>query len=293
MTREKMTKIRPRRSALYMPASNARALEKAKSLPTDVIIFDLEDAVAPDAKTDAREQLAEVLSAGGYGQRECVIRVNALDTPWGADDLEMVCAVTPDAVLIPKISTSKEVEQVQSLCPSLTQIWIMIETPKAIFNLPELAACAETSQLSCFVMGTNDLLKDMRARPMTGRENLQAALSLSVLAARDYGLTVLDGVFNQIEDLDGLASECAQGLAFGFDGKTLIHPSQLEITNKTFAPTAEEVQQARDVIAAFDDPANAGKGVLRVNGRMTEILHRDSAQQLIAIADTIAQSESL
>ena len=291
MTREKVTNIRPRRSALYMPSSNARALEKAKTLASDVIIFDLEDAVAPEAKNEARIQLAEALTGGGYGNRECVVRVNAIDTPWGADDLDMVRALKPDAVLIPKVSRPQDIENIQSLCASDTQIWIMIETPEAIFNLSALAACAATSNLTCFIMGTNDLLKDMQARALPARDNLQAALSLSVLAARQHGLMVLDGVFNDIEDQEGLAAECRQGLAFGFDGKTLIHPSQLSVANEIFAPSADEVSQARAVIAAFDDPANAGKGVLRVNGRMTELLHRDSAIQLIAVFEAVQRGE--
>ena len=284
----------PRRSALYMPGANARALEKARTLDADCLLLDLEDAVAPDAKTQAREQVCTALEAGGYGAREIVVRVNGLDTEWGHDDLAALSKLAtkkdsaPDAILAPKISTAADIDSVCAHVPDGTALWIMIETPAAIFNLDALAARAGDTPLACFVMGTNDLAKEMQAALVPGRAPLQAALSLAVLAARRYGLYVLDGVFNDIADTGAFEAECRQGMEMGFDGKTLIHPSQLGPCNAIFAPDAEEIAHARDVVAAFDDPANAGQGVLKVNGKMTELLHLDIARQKLAIADAIA-----
>ena len=284
----------PRRSALYMPGANARALEKARTLDADCLLLDLEDAVAPDAKTQARVQICMALEAGGYGAREIVVRVNGLDTDWGHDDLAAIARLAakkncaPNAVLAPKISTAADIDAVCAHLPDATALWIMIETPAAIFNLDVLAARVGDTPLACFVMGTNDLAKEMQAALVPGRAPLQAALSLSVLAARRYGLCVLDGVFNDIADMAAFEAECRQGMEMGFDGKTLIHPSQLAPCNAIFAPDRDEIAHARDVVAAFDDPANAGQGVLKVNGKMTELLHLDIARQKLAIADAIA-----
>ena len=277
-----------------MPGANARALEKARTLDADCLLLDLEDAVAPDAKTQARAQICAALEAGGYGAREIVVRVNGLDTDWGHDDLAAIAELAakkncaPNAILAPKISTAADLDAVCAHLPGSTALWIMIETPAAIFNLDALAARAGDTPLACFVMGTNDLAKEMQASLVPGRAPLQAALSLSVLAARRYGLCIMDGVFNDISDMIAFEAECRQGMEMGFDGKTLIHPSQLGPCNAIFAPDAEEIAHARDVVAAFDDPANAGQGVLKVNGKMTELLHLDVARQKLAIADAIA-----
>jgi citrate lyase subunit beta/citryl-CoA lyase len=286
---------RPRRSALYMPASNARAVEKARSLPCDVVILDLEDAVAPDAKPEARQAAAAAVRAGGFGRREVVVRVNALSTPWGAEDLAVIAQAGPDAVLVPKIDGPADVaayDAALAAAPPHTRLWTMIETGKAIFSLDAIAACAASSRLSGFCMGVNDLAKEMGARQVPDRAPFLAALSLSVMAARAHGLIILDGVHNEIEDLAALETVCRQGVDFGFDGKSLIHPTHLEITNRVFTPPAADVAWARAVIAAFDEPANAGRGALRVEGKLAELLHRDQARKLVAVADAIAVAES-
>jgi len=281
---------RPRRSALYMPASNARAVEKARSLDCDVVILDLEDAVLPEAKPAAREAAAAAVRAGGFGAREVVVRVNALSTPWGEADLAEMAAAGPDAVLVPKIASAADVEACEAAitaAPAATRLWVMIETCPAIFALSEIAGAAQRTRLSAFVMGINDLAKEMGARMPADRAPFQAALNLSVMAARGAGLAILDGVHNEIDDLEALEAVCRQGVVFGFDGKTLIHPSHLEICNRAFTPEAGEVAWARAVIAAFDAPENAGKGALRVEGRLAERLHRDQAVKLVAVADAI------
>ncbi|MEL0150501.1 MAG: CoA ester lyase [Rhodobiaceae bacterium] len=296
MTSEKQTSdtkpIRPRRSALYMPGANARALEKARSLDADCLLLDLEDAVAPDAKDEARVQICDALREGGYGARELVVRINALDTAWGADDVAALAdlpeAARPHAILAPKISTAEQIDALVARMPEDCALWIMVETPEAIFNIESLAAKAADTPLAAFIMGTNDLAKEMRAALVKGRAPLMTALSLALLAARQYGLTILDGVFNDIADEEGFAAECRQGADMGFDGKTLIHPSQLAVCNGVFAPSEDEVAQARDVVAAFAAPENAGKGVLKINGKMTELLHRDMAARLLAIDAAIA-----
>ena len=284
--------LRPRRSALYMPGTNARALEKARSLDADCLLLDLEDAVAPDTKAEARVQICEALREGGYGAHELVVRINALDTAWGLDDVaalkDLPQAARPHAILAPKISTAEQIDALVARMPEDCALWIMVETPEAIFNIESLAAKAADTPLAAFIMGTNDLAKEMRAALVKGRAPLMTALSLALLAARQYGLTILDGVFNDIADEEGFAAECRQGADMGFDGKTLIHPSQLAVCNGVFAPSEEEVAQARDVVAAFADPENAGKGVLKVNGKMTELLHRDMAARLLAIDAAIA-----
>jgi citrate lyase subunit beta/citryl-CoA lyase len=278
-----------------MPASNARAVEKARTLPCDVVILDLEDAVLPDLKAEARNAAVAAVKAGGFGRREVVIRVNALATSWGADDLAAAAAAGPDAVLVPKIDGPADVaaaDRAIAAAPPRTRLWAMIETTRAIFNLAPIAEAAATTRLSAFVMGVNDLAKEMRARQTPGREPYWAALSLAVMAARAHGLGVLDGVHNEIEDLAALEAVCRQAVDFGFDGKTLIHPSHLEIANRVFTPADGEVAWSRAVIAAFEDPANAGRGALRVDGRLAELLHRDQARSLVAVADAIARAEA-
>ena len=286
--------IRPRRSVLYMPGSNARALEKAKSLPADGVILDLEDSVAPDAKEAARDRVAAAVKAGGFGSREVIIRVNGVDTPWHADDLSAAAHAAPDAILVPKVSSPDVLERIGRRLLDMgtahkTQVWAMIETPLAIFNIPAIAAEAKDSEarLTVFVMGTNDLAKETRARLVPGRAPMLGWLSNCVAAARHYGLDILDGVYNDIGDGEGFAAECQQGVEFGFDGKTLIHPNQIEPCNQAFSPSAEEVAQARKIIAAFDLPENKSKGVVSIDGRMVERLHAEMARRTIAIADAI------
>jgi citrate lyase subunit beta / citryl-CoA lyase len=289
--------IRPRRSVLYMPGSNTRALEKAKTLAADGVILDLEDSVAPDAKETARAQVADVVKAGGFGAREVFIRVNGIDTPWHADDFTAAAHAAPDAILVPKISTPEQVEMVGRRLLDMhidhkTRIWAMIETPLAIFNILSIAAEAKDSEtrLSGFVMGTNDLAKDTRARLVSGRAPMLPWLTTCVAAARIYGIDILDGVYNDIGNADGFALECKQGVELGFDGKTLIHPSQIEPCNKAFSPSADEIAQARKVIAAFDLAENKGKGVVSIDGRMVERLHAEMARRTVAIAEAITPS---
>jgi len=286
------TTDRPRRSALYMPASNAKAIEKAKTLACDVVILDLEDAVAPEAKEAAREQAVQAVKDGGFGRRELVIRVNGLDTPWGEDDLRAAAAARPDAILVPKVNDPEDVAAYSGPLHEATALWAMIETGRSLFALDAIAAAAATTQLTTFVMGTNDLAKEMRLRFTPGREPFQAALSLAVAAARIHGLTILDGVHNDIEDQASLEAVCVQGVDFGFDGKTLIHPKQIEVCNRVFSPSAAEVDWARAVIAAFALPDNAGKGAIRVEGKMAELLHLAQAERLVAVADAISAAEA-
>ncbi len=287
--------IRPRRSVLYMPGSNARALEKAKTLPADGVILDLEDSVAPDAKEAARQQVADVVKAGGFGKREVFIRINGVDTPWHADDLSAAADAAPDAILVPKVSNPETLELIGRRLLDMhsdrkIRIWAMIETPLAVFNILPIAAEAKDSEsrLSGFVMGTNDLAKDTRARMVPGRTPMLAWLSTCVAAARIYGIDILDGVYNDIGNADGFLAECRQGVELGFDGKTLIHPNQIEPCNKAFSPSADDVALARKTITAFDLPENKGKGVVSIDGRMVERLHADMARRTVAIADTIA-----
>lgn len=279
-----------------MPAANSKALEKAKSLPADVLLFDLEDSVAPETKEEARAQLGAVLDAGGYGRREIVVRVNALGTPWGGADMAALASKRIDGVLVPKIETAADVLAADAAMKAAgaadhVALWVMIETPKAILDIGEIAAAAERSRLAAFVMGLNDLAKEMRARTTPDRAPFHTALALAVTAARAYGLTAIDGVYNDIQNTGGFEEECRQGFAFGFDGKTLIHPAQIGPCNVIYAPSPEEVTQARAVIAAFADPANAGKGVIKVDGRMTELLHLEEAKRVVGVADAIAARE--
>ena len=283
--------VRPRRSVLYMPGSNARALEKAQALPADALILDLEDAVAPDAKELARRQVADAVKARGFGKREVIIRINALSTQWGADDLKAAAAAGPDAILVPKVSRAKDIADVETLLGSAkVAVWAMVETPLAILNIAEIAGAG--GRLSCFVMGTNDLIKEFRGLHTPDRVNLSTALGLSVAAARAFGLIAIDGVYNDIHDTDGFYSVCKQGRAFGFDGKTLIHPSQLDACNKVFAPSVEEIEAARKILAAFEKPENKGKGAISLDGRMVELLHAEIARQTVALADAIAALEA-
>lgn len=281
--------IRPRRSVLYMPGSNARALEKAATLPADALILDLEDAVAPDAKELARTQVCAAVKDRRFGRREVIIRINGLDTPWGHDDMEQASNAGPDAILVPKINTAADVahaEQHMADAPPACVLWLMMETPQAIFNAPEIAAAR--GRLACLVMGTNDLVKELRAQHSPNREALVAALNLSVMAARANGLVAIDGVYNEIADTQGFEAVCRQGRVMGFDGKTLIHPTQIEGANRIFAPDPQEVARARAILSAFDRPENKGKGTIALDGRMVELLHAEIAKQTVALADAIA-----
>ncbi|MGH6866817.1 MAG: HpcH/HpaI aldolase/citrate lyase family protein [Methyloceanibacter sp.] len=289
---------RPRRSVLYMPGSNERALEKAKTIPADALIFDLEDAVAPDAKTLARERVCAAVSNGGYGGREVVIRVNALETPWGTDDLVAACAAAPDAILVPKvvhsgdiISAAKILQSVQA--PEKVRLWAMMETPMAILNARTIAATAvyKENRLCCLVMGTNDLIKESRARALHDRFAVVPWLAMTIVAARAYELDILDGVYNDFHDEQGLREECERGRILGMDGKTLIHPSQVVPCNEIFSPTQEEVDWSRKIIAAFAEPKNKGTGVIVVDGHMVERLHLGMAERTVAIAEQISEME--
>jgi len=290
-----MTDIRPRRSVLYMPGSNARALDKARGLPADALILDLEDAVAPDAKETARAQVCAAVAQGGYGLRELFIRVNAPDTPWGEADLAAAARAAPDAILIPKVSDPETLTSVGHAlrrhgAPERVRVWAMIETPLAILRCEAIASAARdaTTRLSGFVMGTNDLAKETRARFTPDRAPMLAWLSTALAAARAYDLDIVDGVYNALSDEAGFQAECRQGRDLGFDGKTLIHPNQIGPANEIFAPTPEEVETARTIIAAFDQPENAGKGAISLDGRMVERLHADMARRTVALADAIA-----
>ena len=279
---------RPRRSVLYMPSSNERALEKAKTLPVDGLILDLEDAVAPDHKVAARENACAAARSGDYGQREVTIRINASGTQWHDDDLAAACAAGPDGIVVPKVDSAQEVlELVAAMerhgAPEQTRLWAMVETPRAVLGVGEIADASP--RLAALVIGTNDLVKELGARHVPGRQPLLAALSLALLAARRAGVAILDGVYNDVVDLDGFVAECRQGRDLGFDGKTLIHPGQVGPCNEVFAPSEAEVQDARDVVAAWD--AGAGSGVVTHRGRMVEHLHVEIARQVIATDEAI------
>jgi citrate lyase subunit beta/citryl-CoA lyase len=289
--------IRPRRSVLYMPGANPRALEKAKTIAADSLIFDCEDSVAPDAKDGAIDTVCTALAGGGYGNREIIIRVNGLGTPWGAKDLELACKAGPDAILVPKINSPQDVQDIETRmhkagAPARTKLWAMMETPIAILGACEIATTAlePDSRLVAFVMGTNDLIKEIFGAHTPERLPQITALSLCLLAARACGLACIDGVYNDIDNAQGLEAVCKQGAEFGFDGKTLIHPSQVEITNRVFSPSPEDVSWSRTIIAAFDAPEAKGKGVLRVEGKMVELLHVASARRVVAVAEMIAKA---
>jgi citrate lyase subunit beta / citryl-CoA lyase len=291
--------IRPRRSVLYMPGSNARALEKARELPADGLILDLEDAVAPEAKTQARDAIAKALQNGGFGDREVLVRINGLDTRWWVEDLNAIVAVKPDAVLVPKISNPAQLQDLAARIVDMgtdphIRVWAMMETPLAMLNVGEIAASALDSEtrLAGFVMGTNDLAKDTRARLVPGRAPMLPWLMNCVAAARAYGLDILDGVYNELGNAEGFAEECRQACDLGFDGKTLIHPKQIEPCNEAFSPSDDEVKTARKMIEAFDQPENENKGVIQIDGRMVERLHAEMARRTVAIADAIAKQQN-
>ena len=286
-----MSSLRPRRSALYMPAANERALEKAKTIATDAIIFDLEDAVSPDAKDLARAQAVAAVNSGEYGKRELTIRCNALATPWGHQDVAAAAKACVSAVVIPKINSVSEVDEVSRAldaagAPQEMMIWAMIETPTAILDCRAIAAHPRVAVL---IMGTNDLAKELRAAQVPGRAPLVPSLHMALLAAREADKVILDGVYNDIKNAEGFTTECVQGQNMGFDGKTLIHPDQVAIANDTWAPSAQDVEHARKVIAAFNEALAEGKGVVQLDGKMIENLHVANAERAIAIADAIAQ----
>jgi citrate lyase subunit beta/citryl-CoA lyase len=277
-----------------MPGANERALEKAKSLPADSLILDLEDSVAPEAKSTARDNVCAAVKNGGYGRRELVIRVNAVETAWGMDDLRAAASVAPDAILVPKVSNAGDIVTVSKVldaiaAPEKTRVWAMMETPSSVLNARFIAALGadKETRLVCLVMGTNDLLKESRARALHNRIAVVPWLAMTIVAARAYGLDVLDGVYNDFRDEAGFREECEHGRTLGMDGKTLIHPSQVVPCNEVFSPTEEEVSWARKIIAAFEEPDNANKGVIVLEGRMVERLHRVMARRTVAIADTI------
>jgi citrate lyase subunit beta/citryl-CoA lyase len=289
---------RPRRSVLYMPGSNERALEKAKTIPADALIFDLEDAVAPDAKAPARDQVCAAVRNGGYGGREIVIRVNALETPWGTDDLLAACEAEPDAILVPKVVHSGDIISAAKIlqgahAPEKIRLWAMMETPMAILNARTIAATAvyAENRLCCLVMGTNDLIKESRARALHDRFAVVPWLAMTLVAARAYRLDIIDGVYNDFRDELGLREECERGRILGMDGKTLIHPSQVIPCNDIFSPTQEEVDWSRKIIDAFARPENANKGVIVVEGHMVERLHLGMAERTVSIAEQIRDME--
>lgn len=281
---------RPRRSVLYMPSANARALEKAKALPADAIIFDLEDAVAPDAKEAAREAACAAVTSGEYGGRELTIRVNGLDTQWHADDIKAAAKAGPDGIVVPKVNSADEVRQlVASLeaagAPEKTKLWAMVETPAAFLSCLDIATASD--RLEVLVMGTNDLAKELNAEQVPGRQPLLTGLGLALLAAKAAGKVILDGVYNDVKDPEGFLAETVQGKQLGFDGKTLIHPSQVEPCNDVFAPSEQEVADAAEVIEVWEETLRQGKGVATVNGRMIENLHVDNARRVLDINNAI------
>ncbi len=284
-----MSELRPRRSVLYMPAANERALEKAKTISSDALIFDLEDAVSPDAKGPARDNAVAAANSGAYGNREITIRCNGLDTPWGQLDIAAVAKANISAVVIPKVNDVATLNEVSRQldaagAPSSVGIWAMVETPAAIFDARQIAAHPRVAVL---VMGTNDLAKELRAAQLPGRHPLVPHLATALLAAREAGKPILDGVYNDIKNVDGFRAECEQGAQMGFDGKTLIHPDQVTIANDVWAPSEAEVEHARKVIAAFDEALASGKGVVQLDGRMIENLHVDNARRTLSIASAI------
>lgn len=286
-----MTMTQPCRSVLYIPASRTRALEKAKTLPTDAIIFDLEDAVAADEKPAARETLKTALQDGGFGRRLQITRINGFDTPWGADDLATIAEASPQAVLLPKVNSAADIEALAALLDAHpntqdTQIWAMMETPQGILNAAEIA---RAPRLAGFIMGTNDLAKDLGART---RDAMITALQLCILAARTHGILCIDGVYNAFKDEDGLRAECQQGRDFGFDGKTLIHPGQVAIANAAYGPTAEDIDLARRQIAAYTEALAKGEAVAVVDGKIVENLHVETARATLAKSEAIAALEA-
>jgi len=287
--------IRPRRSLLFMPGSNARALEKARNLPADGIILDLEDSVAPEAKALARDQIAQAIAARGFGRREILIRVNSLDTTWWIDDVAMAGKARPDGILVPKVSSVEDIQTIADRLeavgadPSI-RVWTMIETARAVLHAEELAATSRDprTRLAGFVFGPNDISRETRIKMQPGRAAMTPMITHCILATRAHGLEILDGPYSDISNIDGFALECAQGRDLGFDGKTLIHPSHIVACNAIFTPPAEEVAEARRIIAAFEQPENASRGAIQLDGRMVERLHAEMARRTIEIADAIA-----
>ncbi|GAA2506144.1 CoA ester lyase [Streptomyces thermolineatus] len=285
--------LRPRRSVLYMPGANERALEKAKTLAADALILDLEDAVSPEAKEDARERVCAAAASGEYGSRELTIRVNGPGTPWHEDDLRAAAQAGPDAVVVPKVDSARTVREVEEAlvaagAPERTKIWAMLETPVAMLHAEEIASASE--RLTVLVMGTNDLVKELHAQFVPGRAPLLPGLGLALLGARAAGKVILDGVYNDVKDPEGFEAECLQGRQMGFDGKTLIHPGQLEAANRVFAPSEEEVERSRRVIDAFEEARREGRGVATVDGRLIENLHVDMARQVLATVEAIERA---
>jgi citrate lyase subunit beta / citryl-CoA lyase len=287
--------IRPRRSLLFMPGSNARALEKARNLPADGLILDLEDSVAPDAKAGARDQIAQAVMAKGFGKREILIRTNGLDTSWWADDVAMAGAVEPDGILVPKVSSVEDLGKIGSRLKEIgagakVRVWAMIETARAVLDADKLAASVHDSKtrLAGFVFGPNDISRETRIKMLPGRAAMIPMITHCILAAHAHGLEMLDGPYGDIGNLDGFAAECAQGRDLGFDGKTLIHPSHIDACNTVFTPPAEDVAEARKIITAFEKPENVSRGAIQLDGRMVERLHAEMARRTIAIADAIA-----
>jgi citrate lyase subunit beta / citryl-CoA lyase len=283
--------LRPRRSVLYMPGANARALEKAASLPADALILDLEDAVSPEAKSEARGRVCEAAADDRYGDREVVIRSNGIDTEWFDADVRAIAQAGPDALLVPKVGSVNDVRTINEAliaaeAPAHMHIWAMLETPSAVLNARDIAGSSE--RLTAFVVGTNDLAKELRAEHVPGRGPLLSSLSWLILAVRDAGKVILDGVFNDLDDAEGFEAECRQARAYGFDGKTLIHPKQLEPCNRIFAPSEEQLAHARRVIDAFEEAQREGRGVVTVDGRMIENLHVEQARETVAKAEAIA-----
>jgi len=283
----------PLRSVLYMPASNPRAMAKARTLPCDAVALDLEDAVAPEAKAQARAALIEEACAGGFGHRRLIARVNAIGTPWGGEDITALATAPIDALLVPKVDSEFDIAALSETMDAAgyaanVPLWVMIETPRAVLAIERIAAMAGSTRLAGFVLGLNDLAKDTGMVQAPGRAVFLPVLVQVVLAARANGLILLDGVCNAIDDVARLEGECTQARDLGFDGKTLIHPAQIDTANRVFAPDPAELDEARAIVAAFADPANAGKGALKVQGKMAELLHRDIAARLIARAEAIA-----
>ena len=287
-----MTEFTPLRSVLYMPSSNERALEKAKTLPADAIIFDLEDAVAPDAKEEARGKAAAAVASGEYGDRHLIIRINGIGTEWHLEDIAAAAKAGPDVILVPKVNSADEVYQlVEAIegagAPDHTKLWAMVETPIGMLNALSIATASE--RLTGFVMGTNDLVKELYAEHVPGRQPVITGLGLALLAARAAGIVIIDGVYNDVKDLDGFLAECEQGRQMGFDGKTLIHPGQVEGANTAFAPSAQAVEDARGLIEAFESSTG---GVVTYNGKMVENLHVESAKRTLSIAAAIEKLQA-
>ncbi|MEM9724100.1 MAG: CoA ester lyase [Pseudomonadota bacterium] len=283
---------RPRRSVLYMPGAKERALEKAKSLPADSLILDLEDATAPAEKAEARAKVAAAVTAGGYGKRELALRINGLDTPWGADDLKAAAEMDVDAVLIPKVNAAAQIEEIEALlhkhnAPEKLRIWAMMETPRGMLHAESIAAASP--RLECFIMGTNDLVKELEAEHTSMRLPVVTALGLCVLAARAYGVAIVDGVYNAYKDTEGFRAACEQSREMGFDGRTLIHPDQVAIANEVFAPSAEELELAKRYVAAFEETLAKGEAVAVVDGRIVENLHVETARKRLAQAALIEE----